>query len=376
MSKPNDVVLCITDLEVGGAERCLYELALRLDRARFRPTVVCVQPPPPPEKDALFQGLLAAGVEVHFLGVRRFRHATKALHQLSALLTAKTPLVFQSFLYHANLLGRLAARRAGVPAVFSGIRVAERRSKWRLRFDRWSDRMVDRHICVSRSVADFSRDSGGLPESKLVVIPNGVDTARFEAAAATDLRELGIHAPRVATFVGRLDRQKGLDWLLETAPRWMLAQPDVDLLFVGDGPQEPELRRLVARLQLDDRVHFLGRRNDVPSILKASDLFVLPSRWEGMPNVLLEAMASRLPIVSTRVEGVAELLGPGTDAQTVTFGDSDALCERIEHLLGDESAAAEIAAANYDRVVEGFTLDAMVRRYEAVWDKTLEEKYL
>ena len=173
MSEPIDVVLCITDLEVGGAERCLYELALRLDRNRFRPTVVCLQPPPAPEKDALHRGLETAGIETHFLSVRRLRHATRALYALSAFLTSKKPLVFQSFLYHANLLGRFAARRAGVPVVFSGIRVAEQRSEWRLRFDRWSDRMVDRHVCVSQSVADFSRDQGHLPESKLIVIPNG-----------------------------------------------------------------------------------------------------------------------------------------------------------------------------------------------------------
>ena len=221
-------------------------------------------------------------------------------------------------------------------------------------------------------MADFSRDEGGLPDSKLLVIPNGVDVSRFEAAAAVDLQALGIHAPRVATFVGRLDYQKGLDWLLETAPDWMLARPEVDLLFVGGGPQETELKRLVGRLQLDDRVHFVGRRGDVPGILKASDLFVLPSRWEGMPNVLLEAMAARLPIVSTRAEGVEELLGPTAEAQTVAFGDSAALSERMQALLSDEIASGNLAAANHDRVAEEFTLDAMTRRYEAAWEQALD----
>ena len=376
MPKPIDVVLCITDLEVGGAERCLYELVLRLDRERFHPSVVCLQGPPEPGKDTVHQGLEAAGVEVHFLNIRRFRHVTKALYELSAILTLKRPLVFQSFLYHANLLGRFAARRAGVPCVFSGIRVAERRSPWRLRFDRWTDRLVDRHVCVSRSVADFSRDEGGLPESKLVVIPNGVDTARFDAAAAVDLRELGTHAAKVVTFVGRLDYQKGLDWLLETAPRWMLALPDTDLVFVGDGPQAHQLRAIVSRLQLDDRVHFLGRRGDVPGLLKASRLVVLPSRWEGMPNVVLEAMAARLPVLATRAEGVAELLGPGADAQTVDFGDTAALCERMQTLIRDDAFEEEtLGEANYSRALEHFTLDAMVREYEAIWSRDLKNRH-
>ena len=185
------------------------------------------------------------------------------------------------------------------------------------------------------------------------------------------MKELGIHAARIVTFVGRLDHQKGLDWLLQTAPEWMLAHPETDLLFVGDGPQEGELRRLVTRFQLDDRVHFLGRRGDVERVLKSSDLFVLPSRWEGMPNVLLEAMAAGLPIISTEVEGVREVLGPGTDAQTVPFGDSEALIGRIQDLLADEAAAKSLAAANRVRVVEHFTLDAMARRYEGAWEDCL-----
>ena len=115
----------------------------------------------------------------------------------------------------------------------------------------------------------------------------------------------------VVTCIGRLDRQKGLDWLLETAAIWLPQLPRCDLLLVGQGPERRKLEAQCRGLGIGDRVHFAGWRPDVAEILAASRLLVLPSAWEGMPNVVLEAMAAGLPVVATDVEGVRELLGAG-----------------------------------------------------------------
>ena len=179
----------------------------------------------------------------------------------------------------------------------------------------------------ARRVAEFSAKRAGLPPEKLVVIPNGIDLDKYPARQPADLRAFGIAAGRRAvTFVGRLEPQKGVDWLIATAPHWLAKLPDCDLLLVGDGPLRPSLEAAAKAAGIADRVHFAGWRPDVPEILAASSLLVLPSLWEGMPNVVLEAMASRLPVVASDVEGVRELLGPNAARQTVAHGDSRAAC--------------------------------------------------
>src|SRR5262249_13351685 len=149
---PVRVAFCITDLEVGGAERALVELVTRLDRARFAPSVVSLQPLPVDAARSLVPTLEAAGVAVRSLNGRGSRGGVGGLGALTRLWRAERPQLVQTFLYHANILGRLAAWRAGVPHVVSGVRVAERRGRLRLRVDRWTDRLVERHVCVSRAV--------------------------------------------------------------------------------------------------------------------------------------------------------------------------------------------------------------------------------
>jgi glycosyltransferase involved in cell wall biosynthesis len=275
--------------------------------------------------------------------------------------------LIQTFLFHANLVGRISARWAKVPRVVSGIRVAERHSRWHLRLDRLTAGLVDRYVCVSESVAKFSA-AHGLPPDKLAVIPNVIDVAAFSGVEPADLRQFGVpQGSTVVTYVGRLGRQKGLDWLLESAPMWIDRAPECHLLLVGQGPEKTRLEGIRDRLVLGPRVHLAGWRKDVAAILAASRLLVLPSRWEGMPNVVLQAMASGLPVVATDVEGVRELLGEHAGPQTVPFGDGGALADALLAFLSDPSRAAEIGRHNRRRVETAFTLPRMVTAYEALW---------
>jgi len=363
------LALCITELDAGGAERCLTELAVRADRSRFAPTVYALSPRPPREEESFFPRLRAAGVEVHFLGGGSIWQFPKVVGRLTRLWRKHQPRVVQTFLFHANIVGRIAAKRAGVGPVLAGVRVAERGSRWHLRLDRATQNAVARYVCVSRSVADFTATALGVPAEKIVVIPNGIDPAGYPPPQAADLRELGVAAGRRAVvFVGRLEEQKGVKWLIESAPVWMSRLPDCDLLLVGDGVLRKELDALAAAAGIADRVHFAGRRSDVTEILAAADLLVLPSSWEGMPNVVLEAMASRLPVVATKVEGVEELLGPGGGEQTVAYGDSQSLSEKIVRFIADPCRAAEIGQLNRHRVEEHFEISQMVKLYEHLWE--------
>jgi len=368
------IALCITDLEVGGAERCLTELAARLDRARFEPVVYCLAPQPGDAERSCLGPLREAGVSVHCLGGRSRWQLFWIVLRLARLLRRHRAQLVQTMLFHANVVGTMAARLARVPKVVAGLRVAERGADWHVRWESRLRERVDRHVCVSRDVADFGRFAMRIPEEKLVVIPNGVELARFPAPEPAKLTSLGIWAGRrVVTFVGRLERQKGVRWLIESAPEWLERLPNHDLLLVGQGPLKPELERLTEKLGIPGRVHFAGWRPDVPEILAASELLVLPSEWEGMPNVVLEAMASRLPVVASDVEGIRELLGEGAKLQTVRFGDDRALAERLLRLLSDPHLAAELGAANRERAEQQFGIDRMVAAYENLWESLVTD---
>jgi glycosyltransferase involved in cell wall biosynthesis len=138
---------------------------------------------------------------------------------------------------------------------------------------------------------------------------------------------------------------------------------DHDLVIVGDGPLRSELAQLAARLKIADRVHFVGYRRDVPEILAASDVLLLPSEWEGMPNVVLEAMAAGKPVVATDVEGVREVLGPGAADQLVTPRRPEIFAARLLEILENPGFAANLGAANHERVKQAFSLDAMAQAY-------------
>ena len=121
------------------------------------------------------------------------------------------------------------------------------------------------------------------------------------------------------------------------------------------------------RQALIDRVHFAGWRADVPAILAASSLLVLPSAWEGMPNVVLEAMAGRLPVVASDVEGVRELLGPNAEKQTIRYNETAAFVDRLVGLMSDPTLAQSVGIENRRRAEEHFDIARMVRRYEDFW---------
>jgi glycosyltransferase involved in cell wall biosynthesis len=365
------VAFVITELEVGGAERCLTNLATRIDRARFEPLVVSLAPRPAAGKDALVVQLEESGATVRFLNRRSAWQFMSGVALLSRILRDERPQIVQTFLYHANVLGAQAARRANVPHVLAGIRVADPRW-WRACSERWACSAIEKFVCVSDGVAQHCL-SRGYPREKLVAIPNGVDVGRFAGAAPISLVQLGLAEGRKAiVFVGRLDPQKGLDDLLRTVPRVFDALPQHDLVLVGDSPERPNLTKLAAQLGIATRVHFAGWRADVPAILAAAEIVVLPSRWEGMPNVVLEAMAAAKPVVANRVEGVAELLGRSTIDQCVVPGNRQEFADRIIQLAQNPQIVADLGRQNQQRATELFSIETMVGSYERLYVSVLD----
>lgn len=365
-TSPTRIAFCITDLDAGGAERALVQIVTRLDRRRWEPHVFCLD-----AGGVLAADLRAAGIEVVCLGACRRRDFLVAW-PLYRHLAALRPAILQTFLFHANIIGRLAGAAARVPVIVSGIRVAEKRSRARLWLDRVTDRLVTRHVCVSRDVADFSTVRGGLPSAKIRVIPNGVDFERYANAAPVDLAQFGVpHGSRVLLFVGRLDPQKGPLQLLEAAAELFTEHSDLQLVMVGDGPLATELRAWTVVRSLESRIHFLGRHADIAGLMRAADVFVLPSLWEGLPNVVLEAMAAGTPVVATDVEGVRDLLTEGESGTIVPTNGEFPLAQAIGHVLGNREQARKMASKAQTIVKERFTWPFVAAEYEHLYAELL-----
>jgi len=363
--RPYRISFCITELDPGGAERQLVQLVMHLDRALFEPEVIALS-----GEGELAAPLREAGIPVTCLTAKR-RWDAGVVFRLQRHLRRSRPDLIQTYLFHANIAGRFAARMAGVRRVVCGIRVAERQKRWRLGVDRATDWLVDRHVCVSRDVAEFSRSEGHLPAAKLVVIPNAVDAEVIATATPADLGEFGFaRDDQVILSVGRLAEQKDPLKLLNAFRAIAEDFPHVKLLFVGTGPLEGQLRSESA--DLGHRVRFAGQRTDVPSLMKSALCLALASRWEGMPNVVLEAMAAGLPVVATAAEGVAELLGSEGERGIIVSSHSTAdFAAGLRQALSDPQGMLRKASMAQDLVSQQHMVCHLVDGYQRLYIELL-----
>jgi len=375
------VALLITELSRGGAEKALLQLATTLDLTRFEPVVFSLSGLARDLENSLAPLFREAGVETIELGLTGLRNAPSVFRRLTRELKRRQVDVLQSFMFHANIFGRFAGRAAGVPVVCSGIRVAERDAPRRLALDRWTRSLVDAWVCVGEATADFSRIVGRLPEKRVFSIPNGVRVADLETLERESANADFTWVPepfgrrKRIVCVGRLAPQKGFDRFLKNAATWapQIAN-DWEIWIVGDGPERDALRRIVETNGLANVVFFAGWRPNVPEILASADLFALPSRWEGMPNALLEAASVGKAALCSDVEGVAEILGDDATSQICAFDDDNSWRDKMLALTNDAASREELGRRNRNRVAQEFSVESATRKYEALWTRLLAEK--
>ncbi|MGO8704435.1 MAG: glycosyltransferase [Candidatus Brocadiia bacterium] len=353
----------ITELEIGGAEKALYELATRLDRRKFEPIVACLS-----GRGPLFGRLKEKGIEVIPIDMCGWWDLA-AWVRLRRALRANRPHVLHTFLFHANFVGSLAAIRSGIGTRIASIRVEEPRLR-HLWFEWLTQGLTDVYTCVSESARQYTHARAHVPMHKLVVIPNGVDPSDCDAPVLAPPPEwrLPEGAPVVA-FVGRLDRQKNPLLLLRAAARVVREVPETVFAFAGTGRLEAQCRAEADRLGLSGSVRWLGWLSDTRPLLARMDLVALPSSWEGMPNVILEAMACGKPAVAANVGGCAELIVEGETGFLAPPGDEGALATCILRLLHDAGLRRRLGAAARERVEREFSIKAMVEKNEALYER-------
>lgn len=369
--RPVKVVHLITTLDVGGAEMALSRLLPALDRRRVESRVVSMTAVGP-----VGDVLRAAGIGVDTLAMRRGRPTPGALLRLVRLLRAWQPDVLQTWLYHADLLGAMAARLARVPRLAWNIRSAD--MQWQhygrlsrltqgacARLSAWPDVIV-----VNSEAGRRHHAAIGYHPRAWCVIPNGVDTEVFRPdphARMTLRREWGIEgdAP-VIGMIARLDPMKDHATFLEAARVVLQARDDVHFVLAGEDVEPARLPWPEgASHLLASRVHCLGRRGDVPRVMAALDVCTLSSMSEGFPNVLVEGMAAGVPCVSTDV-GDARRIVEETGL-IVPPRDAPALATAWLALVRSPEERRARGRAARERATSEFSLRRAVAAYESLY---------
>jgi glycosyltransferase involved in cell wall biosynthesis len=235
------------------------------------------------------------------------------------------------------------------------------------------DRFLSRIVCVSEQNRDEHVRSLGRDARRCVVIRNGVDMAQFSPPgdAARARADLGLPTvgPIVGTVSRLVERRKGMADFLEMAARVHAELPGTRFLVVGDGELRPELERRAAELGLAEVVLFAGARTDIPRVLAAMSVFVMPSLWEGGPYTLLEAMAMGRPVVSTPVGLALDVIRDGETGRLAPLADPASLARAVLELLGDPATAARVGSAGRQAVASVYSLDAMVDAVARVYNE-------
>jgi glycosyltransferase involved in cell wall biosynthesis len=335
-------------------------------RSRGHANLLICPPDSAAEREARTRGFAVASVAM------RSEFSPVAVRRIAAALLGQPPALVHCHTGRANWLGGLAASWAGVPALTT--RRMDRRVKrgWRTRF--LYGQLMRRAVAISPAVERRLLDAG-VAASRIRLIWSAVDPGSLRPSAPRAvLRErLGI-APETPFLLvaANLVRRKGIDVLLDAIA--LLAPGARSVLWIaGDGPELIGLQARAARLGIAERTRFLGRRSDVPDLLEACDVFVLPSRHEGLGVAALEAMARGRPVVASAVGGLAETVRSEETGLLVPPDAPAALAAALERLLGDRELALRLGAAGAKRVAEHFTAEQMVSAYETLYREILAE---
>jgi glycosyltransferase involved in cell wall biosynthesis len=363
------VLQFIPTLDRSGAEKQMVMLAKGLPRDRFHVEVATLTRSGPLEAE-----LTAAGIPVTVIG-KPLKLDPIALLRLARFFKAGAYDVVQTWIFAANTYGRVAARLAGVPVVVVSEMAVD---LWKGRSERFIDRRLatwcDRLVGNSHAVVDFYRNLG-VPDDRLAMIYSGIGDEEPPAVDPREIRaELGFapEAPLVL-FAGRLAEQKRVDDLLKALDLLQHVQSNVGTVIAGDGPLRGRLEATAHAYHLDERVRFLGHREDIPRLLAAADILVLPSAYEGLPNVVLEAMRFRKPVVATAAPGTTEVVDDETGV-LVPIGDVILLTRAIRDLVRDPDRARRLGEAGRARAETQFAADAMVARFAELYEELARAK--
>ena len=371
MANPVKRVLHIIEsLHLGGAQEVVLNLAT-CGSSRFRHEVATMH-----GQGIYWDRLRQAGVKVHSLSPHKF--LPFYLASIPWLLLTDKPDILHCHLIPSNIIAKPIGALLGVPVVINHDHTNDTRradSPLLLALDRFSNRFANHIVAVSASCRDFLTTRESIPERDVTLVPNAIDLRRFSPAVSqrNEARaSLGLRASaRVVAGVGRLNPQKNFALFLDIAAQLAARFSDLHFLLAGDGPEEKMLREKAATLGIADRVTFSGYVADTRQVYLAADVLLMPSRYEGLPMTLLEAMAMGLPVVASQLDGIAEVIGDGREGFLAPFDDASLFVERTAALLQDAELSARMAKNARAKIEASFSVERMTSAVEEIYNRFL-----
>lgn len=367
---PTRVLYLSHAFAVGGAEEMVLNLVRHLP-PQYVPAVACIH-----EAGPIGLEIERTGVPFKVLGLKPGLLRPFDVLRLRDFLYECQPDIVHTFLLTGSLYGRFAAMMARVPVVIgTEVNVYEKKRNLHALAERWLMRDTDAVVASAESVRDFYIQQVKADPSKVEVIYNAVDWAQLQATIGRDELRASVDVPAGApllTIIARLTEQKGHRVLLDALVRPDLAQ--AHLLVVGDGPLREALERQAASLGLSARVRFVGARRDLGNILAATDVFVMPSFWEGLPLAMVLAMGAGLPVVATRVAGIPEVVQDGVTGLLVPPDDSSELGAALSRVVNDDTTRVLLGQAARTFVRPRFGVDRYVSAVTGLYDRLLAAK--
>ena len=370
------------NMEFGGGERVFAQIINRLSGKKYKIMVACLP------TGAFVEKIKGSAAQIKSVDMRN-RFNPGVILQLSSLIKREGVDIVHSQGARADFFARVAAKFAGAPVVVStvpmpveGFDVSPIRKLIYTAFNRFSERFVDRFMVVSDALEKMMIERHRIGPQRVVKIYNGIEEDEY-CMADKEIVSRSSHFRKesgldddvpIIGVIGRLVWQKGFEYFIEAIPEVLNRFIDARFLVIGEGVLKDALEARHERLKLGDKLIFTGFRSDIKDVLASVDIFVIPSLIEGLPMILLEAMAMAKPIVATDIDGIKEVLYNGEAGLLVPPKDPKALSDAIIDMLIHRDKAYQMGMAARKIVKEKFGVDVMVQKVEDVYEELLQLK--
>ncbi len=303
------------------------------------------------------------------------RFDRKTIHAIRECVRLRKIDLIHTHAYKADVYGYLAARKLEIPIVATIHIWSERNLALHLYgiLDRLVLKRFDKAVGVSDEITARLHQTHVAP-NRIEKISNGINVEMFHSAKPTLAEEIGKKDRILVGMVSRLLLEKGTEQFVRAAKQVLEVYPDTLFTLVGDGPHGPALQALSRELGMENNIIFTGQRRDMPGIFASLDIFALPSFNEGMPLVILEAMASKLPVVATKIAGIPELVLHEQTGLLIEAGDTAALRDSILRLIADRALRMKFGAHGQERVQQFYSREVMSRNYLRLYENLLQTR--
>jgi len=365
-------VLQIThDLNIGGLQRVVVDLAIHLDQEIFHVGVLCLR-----EKGPLTRELEEKNIPVFSISHRKVKTDFLTFAKAYSIIRQFKPDVVHTHNTQPFIDGTMAAFLARVPVKVHTDHARNFPDKKRYMFAEWIfSHMSDRLIAVSEHTKNNLIKFEKIGASKIDVIHNGIDGNKFKLTFDVNekKKQFGVldRYPIVGLGV-RITKQKGITHLIRAVSMLIDTLPDTCLLIAGDGPLQNSLKQEAVELGVAEHIRFVGPQNNMNDILQIIDIFALPSLWEGLPLVILEAMAAKKPIIATNVGGNTEVIKDNLNGILVDPERPDLLADAIISLAGNKTLMEQIANNAYSSYEKNYSVSAMAGKYMKLYAQLLK----